>query len=364
MPRINNIQEILRENLIKTREKIIIVSAFITKYGYEFVEEHLPDSVKEKIIIFRGRLDDFKRASSDFDFEAAIENGWEVYVNLDLHSKIYIFDDDRLIEGSSNLTKGGLVLNQESNSLKDFDDEDKVEVEKILSSSTKIDEDDLESILEIKNKFINNKGRDSIKLEKKWIEIFFDNRLREKIEIDEELIRREELFLNKRSKRLKQCLRKSSQALLIRLQEGIDIDAEYLIDLTVGPANFEDFYFNNSKYKYLPRMYKIGSSVFLENNDYELLSEFIAQLTSKEKQLLLEKMITVLDELYQQGIRVALDLEQIYYYGTRDEKKLKFMDFKKLDKEKKELEEEYKKSLANIFTQQENILEFSLGGSN
>jgi hypothetical protein len=38
------------------------------------------------------------------------------------------------------------------------------------------------------------------------------------------------------------------------------------------------------------------------------------------------------------------------------------MDFKKLDKEKKDLEEEYKRTLANIFTRQENILEFSLGG--
>jgi hypothetical protein len=54
--------------------------------------------------------------------------------------------------------------------------------------------------------------------------------------------------------------------------------------------------FNNPKYEYLPRIYRIRSSLFLENNDYESLSKFITQLTSKEEQLLLQKMITALDE--------------------------------------------------------------------
>ena len=76
------IQKLFKTQLKNTDNSAIIVSAFITNYGFNFVNEYLDDSVREKVVIFRGRLDDFKQEATEFDFKKALNNGWKIFINL------------------------------------------------------------------------------------------------------------------------------------------------------------------------------------------------------------------------------------------------------------------------------------------
>jgi len=105
----NETKNAIQEELKKTENKIVILSAYVSN-TINWIESNLNSHLKKTLII-RGRLSDFQHGASRLeDIEVAIKNGWEIGFLDSLHAKIFIFDDKSIILGSSNMTKNGLAL--------------------------------------------------------------------------------------------------------------------------------------------------------------------------------------------------------------------------------------------------------------
>lgn len=103
-----------KNSVENTKEKIRIASPFI---GFE-TSKQLANSLKETktecTIITRFYREDFlNHASSLEGLKILTEAGFKVYALQNLHSKLYIFDNDLAILGSANFTMGGFRWNHE-----------------------------------------------------------------------------------------------------------------------------------------------------------------------------------------------------------------------------------------------------------
>lgn len=139
------------DSIKSTKEKIRIVSPFI---GFE-TSRQLVSSLKGKnvdcILITRFYREDFlNNASSLEGLKILVEAGFKVYALKDLHSKLYIFDNNLTILGSANFTMGGFRWNHELSLL--------IEDEKELISKLNDYYDDLlNNIKDSGNWLIDNK---------------------------------------------------------------------------------------------------------------------------------------------------------------------------------------------------------------
>lgn len=142
-----SLELVLKNKLKKVSNKFIVVSAYVTQTAFEFVEERLPEHIKDKCIVFRGNTKDFQNGSTHFDFEYALNKGWKVYLNKNIHIKNYVFDEKHIILGSSNLTLSGLGLldnetnNLESNYLTSLTVEKNDYINKVIKNSERFTED-------------------------------------------------------------------------------------------------------------------------------------------------------------------------------------------------------------------------------
>ncbi len=90
-----------------------ITSPFIKSNIVTKLYDHIKDNVQLDVVT-SCKLMNFYRRASDIEALSYIMNKGGSVLNLQkLHSKIYIFDDNKAIITSSNLTKGGLSTNYE-----------------------------------------------------------------------------------------------------------------------------------------------------------------------------------------------------------------------------------------------------------
>lgn len=112
----NELTEKIREQIKEENNSIIIVSAFCKIEALKFIENNISSNVKEKKILLRWRLEDIKCKATDIEiYKFCKENGWELYINFDIHAKIYMFNRIKCIIGSSNLTVSGMNLHGKGN---------------------------------------------------------------------------------------------------------------------------------------------------------------------------------------------------------------------------------------------------------
>lgn len=130
-------------NSIKaTKKKISIVSPFIGFYTAKLLSEIVKDNSLECIIITRFYREDFLNNASSLEGLKILNNvGAKLYALQDLHSKLYLFDEDVAIAGSANFTMGGFKFNHELSFI--------IEDEKKLYNDLSIYFENL--LLEIKN---------------------------------------------------------------------------------------------------------------------------------------------------------------------------------------------------------------------
>lgn len=84
------------------------MSAFATARRFASISERISPSCRDRILVVRWRLQDLLTGSSDLKlYEIAKRDHWRLFVNLDLHAKLYCFDND-CAAGSANLTENGL----------------------------------------------------------------------------------------------------------------------------------------------------------------------------------------------------------------------------------------------------------------
>ena len=136
----NEIIHAVNRELESAKESVRIITAYCKLAAINQLENHIDDSVKDRKLMIRFRLDDVVKGSTDFSvLEECLKRGWEVYIRFDLHAKTYIVDEKRGIVGSANATKNGLALNCGGNfemaTLVDVEKQDLDKIEKLFSDA-------------------------------------------------------------------------------------------------------------------------------------------------------------------------------------------------------------------------------------
>ena len=99
----------LKYEASKVKDSLIIVSAFSKLNVLKEIDKRLNKNIKEKILLVRWRYIDLKNGATDLEiFNYCEKNNWKLYINLDLHAKIYLFDNKKAMVGSANLTSSGV----------------------------------------------------------------------------------------------------------------------------------------------------------------------------------------------------------------------------------------------------------------
>ena len=96
--------------ITKANKSVTIFSGFIKSGAIHWLKEHVNDSV-EVTLVGRFSASDLIKGASDLDvYKICKDQGWKVGILNNLHSKVFIFDNEHLMLGSANLTMRGLSL--------------------------------------------------------------------------------------------------------------------------------------------------------------------------------------------------------------------------------------------------------------
>lgn len=131
--------------LSEASESVQIITAFCKKNSLEYLDRYIMESVVDKKLMLRFRLDDVIRGSTDFSvLDYCIHTGWEVYIRFDLHAKTYIVDNKRGFVGSANVTNSGLSIgktgNIEMGALIDIDAQDIEKIHTLFRDAVLVDD--------------------------------------------------------------------------------------------------------------------------------------------------------------------------------------------------------------------------------
>jgi hypothetical protein len=103
------------EKLAASANELFVASAYVTDSAIEWLSRILRNESPVQVVC-RAKPEDFLSGSSTLAaLEQALDNGWEVRINENLHTKIYMADRARILLGSSNLTRNGLALSVSGN---------------------------------------------------------------------------------------------------------------------------------------------------------------------------------------------------------------------------------------------------------
>ncbi len=130
----------IAEEVANAVNNLQIVSAFCKVPAVQFIDENIANMLSSKKLMVRFLLSDVLSGSSDFElYEYCKNHGWQMYIRFDLHAKTYIFDRQRCILGSANLTNKGLGLslhgNYELSCFASVDDADLKKIDTLFSDA-------------------------------------------------------------------------------------------------------------------------------------------------------------------------------------------------------------------------------------
>lgn len=102
--------------LARPPRTLLIVSAYVTRLGLEWLCEQTRNARIDCDIIARWSPSDLLAGASDIDAcRIAMARGWRFHVLPDLHAKVTLVDDLDIVVGSANLTGAGMSLVPASN---------------------------------------------------------------------------------------------------------------------------------------------------------------------------------------------------------------------------------------------------------
>ena len=97
------------------RSRLTVHSAFVKANGIRWLQGVVPSGVEVRIVA-RWQLHDLSVGASDLEcYELCRDLGWRFGIDQESHCKVFIFDDERVYLGSSNLTPSGLWVGIEGN---------------------------------------------------------------------------------------------------------------------------------------------------------------------------------------------------------------------------------------------------------
>lgn len=140
----NEIMSAVTNELKTATESVQIITAYCKENAIVQLNNFISNTVSEKRIMLRFRLDDLIKGSTDFSVIDFCRNrGWKVYIRFDLHAKTYIVDGKRGFIGSANATNSGLSLishgNMEMGTLIDIDEVDMEKIETLYKDAILVD---------------------------------------------------------------------------------------------------------------------------------------------------------------------------------------------------------------------------------
>lgn len=130
----------IAEQVAQVKENLQIISAFCKISAVEFLEKNIKCQLGSKKILVRFLLSDIMQGATDLTlYEYCKSHGWQLYIRFDLHAKTYVFDRERCVLGSANLTAKGLGINSHGNyelsCFAEIDDTDLVKIDTLFSNA-------------------------------------------------------------------------------------------------------------------------------------------------------------------------------------------------------------------------------------
>jgi hypothetical protein len=111
-----DIKEHLKNELSSTKENITVISAYVKLEALKWIDSFISSDVISKSLLVRFRMGDILFGSTDIEiYDYCHQNKWDIYVNFDLHSKIFTFDQSKFLLGSANVTLSGLGIGTKAN---------------------------------------------------------------------------------------------------------------------------------------------------------------------------------------------------------------------------------------------------------
>ena len=105
--------QLIRKQFENALHGIKIISPFLSKNMADLLAKAAENGA-QCTFITRFYLQDFLDGSNTLDgLRNMLSAGVKVYAIVGLHTKLYLFDDDKAIVGSANFTNGGLLYNVE-----------------------------------------------------------------------------------------------------------------------------------------------------------------------------------------------------------------------------------------------------------
>ena len=152
----------IAEQAARATENLHIISAFCKVPAIEFVEKNITQQLESKKILVRFLLSDILQGATDFElYEYCKTNGWQLYIRFDLHAKTYVFDRERCILGSANLTSKGLGINFHGNyelsCFAEIDDADLFKIDALFDNAILMT-DELYKKMELEYEVANENG--------------------------------------------------------------------------------------------------------------------------------------------------------------------------------------------------------------
>jgi len=132
----------IKSSLLIADQEFKLISAFMKSS----ILLELQKISKRKIsILARWDLCDLTSGVSDLEcYEIAKEQGWDFYIDFNLHAKLYLIPPSGILVGSANATNSGLGLSKNSNNeactVVDISDENLYFINNLFYQSTKVDD--------------------------------------------------------------------------------------------------------------------------------------------------------------------------------------------------------------------------------
>ena len=105
----------IADALSNAEQPIDICSAFLRSEALSALLHGAPKSLSGRILV-RWRLNDLIAGASDFEaYDIAVARGFEVYMRLDFHGKVYALPPLGVLVGSANATLSGMGLKPNAN---------------------------------------------------------------------------------------------------------------------------------------------------------------------------------------------------------------------------------------------------------
>lgn len=110
------ISKAVEQELKSASNSVQVITAYCKINTFKRFDSLIPESVKDRKLLVRFRLDDILKGSTDFGaVEYGIAHGWSVFIRFDLHAKTFIIDNKRSLIGSANVTNSGMNFGQRGN---------------------------------------------------------------------------------------------------------------------------------------------------------------------------------------------------------------------------------------------------------